>query len=403
MARRRNAIDVGAGAVWALQWIAVESTEAAARQALAAMTLQDGFLGGRVVPPGSGKPGWKAQAFFEDVPMTQMPEGMRRVIVPANLRGVLGFKDNPRGRRNPPRRKGTPEQAYKTGYHNGFIGAGMGPHQLTNKDYVRGWKDGRAAREAQDSGGRRNPRGLSVRLVWTTANGSEHSRSFRTLGEAHAALALIARPGGPGVLDWTINQVRGGAVRVLDSIEIQRTRPQYAGNPRPRQKAPLAQVGRTFAKGLRFGAAVHIGATTKTGQKLPGTWIVVKRQGQRLVVMHPKTRALASVPRNAVTLANPQPSAAEVERAARAYQAFHWGTEPRKQVRVKVPRPSGRLWAIGKLHSAAYTTTKGKEGRHTWEHEFGEGGGKKPTLATDGKRLFVIGGTYKIKPEGITG
>jgi hypothetical protein len=171
----------------------------------------------------------------------------------------------------------------------------------------------------------------------------------------------------------------------------------------PRRKAPLARVGPRYAKGLRFGAAVHIGATTKSGQKLPGTWIVVKRQGQRLVVMHPKTRALASVPRSKVTLANPQPSAAEVERAARAYKDFHWGTKPTKQVRVKVPRPSGKLWAIGKLHSAAYTTTKGREGRHTWEHEFGEGGGKKPTLATDGKRLFVIGGTYKIKPEGITG
>lgn len=49
-----------------------------------------------------------------------------------------------------------------------------------------------------------------------------------------------------------------------------------------------------------------------------------------------------------------------------------------------------------------YQTTKDGE-RAQWEHEFGEEGGKRPTLVADpdSKRLHIVGGDYTITSRGI--
>lgn len=61
---------------------------------------------------------------------------------------------------------------------------------------------------------------------------------------------------------------------------------------------------------------------------------------------------------------------------------------------------------IGAVLKIVYRTSKGF---HDFEpsdyvHEFGEEGGTLPTLAYDrlNRRMYLIGGTYKVRPEGIT-
>ncbi len=84
------------------------------------------------------------------------------------------------------------------------------------------------------------------------------------------------------------------------------------------------------------------------------------------------------------------------------YEQFHWGDAADKVVRrkfSKVPRVGVKL---GKIESIAYATHKGGE-RATWEHDFGEEGGKRPDLVmdVDNERLHIVGGDYKVGPEGI--
>lgn len=61
---------------------------------------------------------------------------------------------------------------------------------------------------------------------------------------------------------------------------------------------------------------------------------------------------------------------------------------------------------IGNVHKIVYRTSKAF---HSFEptdyvHEFGEEGGTLPTLGYDvlNQRMYLIGGSYQIQPEGIT-
>ncbi len=94
--------------------------------------------------------------------------------------------------------------------------------------------------------------------------------------------------------------------------------------------------------------------------------------------------------------------ARKLAEAERFYEDFHWGDQPQKNVVRKVPRPPRVGVKLGRVHSIAYETRKGGE-KAIWEHEFGEEGGRKPDLVMDQdtRKLYLIGGTYKIKPEGI--
>lgn len=91
-----------------------------------------------------------------------------------------------------------------------------------------------------------------------------------------------------------------------------------------------------------------------------------------------------------------------MELADAKYEGFHWGRAPRRHQNVELsPRPR-ELAKIGELEAVAYRTTKGDQ-RATWEHEFGDQGGRKPILAVDPRtnRLHIVGGSYRVEDRGI--
>lgn len=91
-----------------------------------------------------------------------------------------------------------------------------------------------------------------------------------------------------------------------------------------------------------------------------------------------------------------------VERAAKFYEEFHWGDGPTKVVEQPIELPPDVATELGELVAVTYRTHKGGE-RATWEHEFGEEGGKRPRLVVDpeSKRLFIVGGDYTVTDAGI--
>lgn len=87
---------------WVIQYIDVFRSERMADEAVLALAELEGFLAGRTIAPTPQKPGWRAQAFFEDVvrsldmssvPRSEdanLPDNMRRVIVrPSMLENFL--------------------------------------------------------------------------------------------------------------------------------------------------------------------------------------------------------------------------------------------------------------------------------------------------------------------------
>ncbi len=63
-------------------------TEDEARLIHEAQSQQEGYLGGRVLPPGAGKPGWKSQTFHDATGLSNdgwLPDGCRIVLVPNQL------------------------------------------------------------------------------------------------------------------------------------------------------------------------------------------------------------------------------------------------------------------------------------------------------------------------------
>lgn len=65
-----------------------------------------------------------------------------------------------------------------------------------------------------------------------------------------------------------------------------------------------------------------------------------------------------------------------------------------------------QLWELGKARTIIYRERKHFDDFEliNYEHKFGEETGERPTLMYDGRhrRLFLEGGAYEIKPEGIT-
>jgi len=65
-----------------------------AYEALRALALQWGYLGGRVLPPGKDA-AWRLQAFVEDNPHagdTWLPDGCRRVLLPQGVAKALQLR-----------------------------------------------------------------------------------------------------------------------------------------------------------------------------------------------------------------------------------------------------------------------------------------------------------------------
>lgn len=99
---------------------------------------------------------------------------------------------------------------------------------------------------------------------------------------------------------------------------------------------------------------------------------------------------------------NDEPLSKRVDDAMQFYESFHWGTPANRLVKRRIPKTPKVGVKLGKVHSITYETVKNGE-RALWEHEFGEEGGKRPDLVMDqaSKRLFFVGGSYDVQPEGI--
>ena len=81
----------------AIEYTETARTEQEAEEILHGLRIQDGYRGGRILPPSSSKPGWRVQALFEDEPSAgplgvEIMEGTRRVTVPS---GLWGRMENP--------------------------------------------------------------------------------------------------------------------------------------------------------------------------------------------------------------------------------------------------------------------------------------------------------------------
>jgi hypothetical protein len=93
----------------------------------------------------------------------------------------------------------------------------------------------------------------------------------------------------------------------------------------------------------------------------------------------------------------------QAQRASDLYRDLHWGLGPRRVRRVHTsPRPRS-LAELGTLSSVTYATHKKGDGPSLYEHQFGEEGGKKPSLAVDVDtgRLHIVGGDYTVEDRGI--
>jgi hypothetical protein len=90
--------------------------------------------------------------------------------------------------------------------------------------------------------------------------------------------------------------------------------------------------------------------------------------------------------------------------AKEQYKMFHWGKEPRRKTRrkVKLPKSGEAVFQLGLATSITYRTKKGRDKEQIdYVHDFGR---PYPRLAsTKTGQLLLIGGKYKITPEGLTG
>jgi hypothetical protein len=89
-------------------------------------------------------------------------------------------------------------------------------------------------------------------------------------------------------------------------------------------------------------------------------------------------------------------------RSAELYEALHWGI-PAGKTRTVRTRKAVDLAELGRLESVTYSTNKRGDGPSHYVHEFGEEGGRKPSLAVDAhtRDLVIVGGDYDVEPRGI--
>lgn len=91
-----------------------------------------------------------------------------------------------------------------------------------------------------------------------------------------------------------------------------------------------------------------------------------------------------------------------VRKAVKFREDFHWGIPARKVERKRISPQPEVLVELGKVKSITYETHKKGEEARWFEHDFE---GRWPTLAMDieNKRLHLVGGSYTVTDDGITG
>lgn len=91
--------------------------------------------------------------------------------------------------------------------------------------------------------------------------------------------------------------------------------------------------------------------------------------------------------------------AVRTNRAARAYEEFHWGRKPKRTKRVKLPSYDEGLFELGRLHAVEYEARKGNE-HAVYVHHF-----EPPypilTGTPRGKLGPIIGGGAFLTSRGI--
>lgn len=80
----------------AIQYTETLANELEADSTISYLSLQDGFLGGRVLAPSPEKPGWRIQIFFRDETGKELlhcllPDGCKAVLIPPFLASVFGI------------------------------------------------------------------------------------------------------------------------------------------------------------------------------------------------------------------------------------------------------------------------------------------------------------------------
>lgn len=86
-----------------------------------------------------------------------------------------------------------------------------------------------------------------------------------------------------------------------------------------------------------------------------------------------------------------------VENAKKLYRNFR-EREPTKIGRVSIPRAPKAVMVLGYLSAIEYDTTIGSRAQG-YRHSFK--GSSKPMLCSDGKRLYIVRGRFKVTSRGI--
>jgi hypothetical protein len=86
-------------------------------------------------------------------------------------------------------------------------------------------------------------------------------------------------------------------------------------------------------------------------------------------------------------------------KAARAYAAFHWGDVVDEKINAMIEFPES-MYVKGVIQAIEYRTHKGGKKSEIFVHDFGT---PRPLLCNKGAALYIVGGRYRIKEEGIVG
>lgn len=87
-----------------------------------------------------------------------------------------------------------------------------------------------------------------------------------------------------------------------------------------------------------------------------------------------------------------------VRKAVAGYKRFHWGNDPSRTAKVRIPDPKNGMYELGRLRSVEYETDKGGEVA-VWVHRFSK---PYPILTAIGKKLGpIVGGRATVTARGI--
>jgi hypothetical protein len=89
----------------------------------------------------------------------------------------------------------------------------------------------------------------------------------------------------------------------------------------------------------------------------------------------------------------------QVAAALKLFEDFT-GHEARVEGYADVPDVDDTMVVVGTIHAIAYTATREGE-THLYEHQFSESAAPVLAVSYDGKRLYLLGGSYRFTHRGI--